>query len=343
MGKELRDQKKLRSCEADLLVVVGEEKKEYRYHSQIMAAHSNYIDTMLANPMKESQSLSLSFPDLTPAVWELMMKFLDPVHSRNFAMSDVMKVARAYDQYDFARGRQLCDSVVFDYFIKVMPEGTYDRELKPDDLDCLIDAFLLADEVNLEKAKKQGVIYFKGALQSFQGFGRSMFTEPQIGKLVPLIAKEKLMKDMTEAEILSPLFSRYVIGTCLVWENTMVIGKAVTGLELRGTGTNADGEYKRELSVFSTNELIRWDGVDRLIRIGRIKSGDWVIYGETVPERGEDGKPINGTTNKKILWKNPYSRNKPLPPESGWTAVGERFQSLSQPKIKYISRGKNYF
>lgn len=66
------ERKRLRSCEPDLLIVVGSdgEKKEYRYHSPIMASHSVYIDTMLATPMQESQSLTIKFPDLTPRLWE---------------------------------------------------------------------------------------------------------------------------------------------------------------------------------------------------------------------------------------------------------------------------------
>jgi hypothetical protein len=57
--------KRLHSAEPDLGVFIGAKKKEYRHHSQIMASFSSFIDTMLATPMRESQSLQISFPVLT--------------------------------------------------------------------------------------------------------------------------------------------------------------------------------------------------------------------------------------------------------------------------------------
>jgi hypothetical protein len=199
-------QKKLRSSEPDLLVTVGENeaKKEYRYHSQVMASHSNYIDAVLASPMKESRMLTLSFPDLTCDVWESMINFLEPAEARHLTVADAMKLAPLYDQYDFAGGRECCDHVIFELFGKIMPGGKYSMKEKPGDLNLLIDAFILADKANLENAKKRAVQYFKEALASPYGFGHLMFLESHIRKLAPLIAKEKLLFGVTKDEILNP-------------------------------------------------------------------------------------------------------------------------------------------
>jgi hypothetical protein len=135
------ERKKLRSSEPDLKITVGERENTvvHWYHSQVMATHSQYIDTMLASPMKESNTYEINFPDIEPKVWDSIMKFVsDPVAIRDMTVEDVMLVATAYDQYDFATGLQCCDRVLLDCFQKVCKYC----DDKPSDLDLLIDAFL---------------------------------------------------------------------------------------------------------------------------------------------------------------------------------------------------------
>jgi hypothetical protein len=62
------ERKKLRSSEPDLKITVGEKETSvvHWYHSPIMANHSQYIDTMLASPMKESKTYEISFPGIEP-------------------------------------------------------------------------------------------------------------------------------------------------------------------------------------------------------------------------------------------------------------------------------------
>lgn len=191
--EEEPESKKLRSSEPDLCLLIGDEAKEYRYHSQFMAMHSSYIDTMLANPMKESQSLQLSFPDLTPELWELMVKFLDPTAVRSLSIEDAMKLAPAYDKYSFESGIKICDQVLSEMFHQ--DRDKY-RDVKPSrDLDVLIDAFVLADDANLTDSCQHAEHYFRGALNSATRYGRTIFSEAQIRKLVPLIAKKRLLNN----------------------------------------------------------------------------------------------------------------------------------------------------
>jgi hypothetical protein len=66
---------------------------------------------------------------------------------------------------------------------------------------------------------------------------------------------------------------------------------------------------------------------------------DWVICGETEPEHDEDGEPDYRNIQRKILWTNPYSKNKTLPPESGWVlAVDDWANHKCEPKIVYVYR-----
>lgn len=200
------ERKKLRSCEPDLLVIVGgsgENMMEYRYHSQVMASHSMYIDTMLANPMKERQSLTINFPDLTPDLWECMVKYLDPSESLTLSIATAIKLAPTYDKYSFESGLKVCDHVLSGMFEKNREKW---RDKKPlHDLDTLIDAFFVAHEAHLSKTIKLAVVHFKNALGSARRYGRIMFTKEQIKKLVPLIVEKNLLKGSEPKEkIMNP-------------------------------------------------------------------------------------------------------------------------------------------
>jgi hypothetical protein len=115
------ERRKLKSCEPDMKITVGgavdgSDAIEYWYHASIMANHSNYIDTMLASGMKESNTYEVSFPDIPPATWESMMKFLDkPLAGRLMTVQDVMEVAPWYDKYDFPEGRELSGHILAEY------------------------------------------------------------------------------------------------------------------------------------------------------------------------------------------------------------------------------------
>ena len=56
----------------DLLVVVGsgEDEKKYRCNSVTMAIHSKYIDAMLSTAMTESQTMTITFPDISTGSWK---------------------------------------------------------------------------------------------------------------------------------------------------------------------------------------------------------------------------------------------------------------------------------
>jgi hypothetical protein len=273
--------KKIRSSEPDLVVMVGDEQKEYHYHSQVMATHSKVIDTMLSASMIESQTRRINFPDLNAKVWESMIYFLDPATSRQMTVQDALQIAAAYDQYEFRAGAECCDQVFCELFGKIMPDGHYGRDEKPDDLNQLIDAFLLADAANLKQSKKRAVQYFKGALNSVSDYGRIIFCENQIKKLVPLIVKEHLFESLrfTKDKILESRFPEHFVTSCSSWETGRMLDRAIPGLKLSGTGCKADGRFTTEsfCREFESNRSVCWGGVDLSIKISRL-TDDWVIY-----------------------------------------------------------------
>ena len=94
--------KKLKSCEPDLKTTVdgdveGSDAVDFWYHASVMATHSNYIDTMLASGMKESNTYEVSFPDIAPATWESMIKLFGQfLTGHPVLVKDVMEVAPWY-------------------------------------------------------------------------------------------------------------------------------------------------------------------------------------------------------------------------------------------------------
>lgn len=106
----------LKSCEPDLEIVVGSEKEVFHYHSAIMASYSDYIDTMLASPMRESSTMKISFPDISPTVWRKMMSFLEPGGTREVKIEDYGEILPFFDKYNFKIGIDLCDEIYSDYF-----------------------------------------------------------------------------------------------------------------------------------------------------------------------------------------------------------------------------------
>jgi len=68
----------------------------------------------------QTTTYEISFPDIEPKVWDSMMKFVsNQVASRDMRVADVMRIAKAYDQYDFATGLECCDRVLLNYLKRV--------------------------------------------------------------------------------------------------------------------------------------------------------------------------------------------------------------------------------
>lgn len=63
---------------------------------------------MLSTPMKEAETSTITFPDKSPELWDQAMDYLDsPVAARRMEVSDVLKVAKFYDKYEYRRNKAL--------------------------------------------------------------------------------------------------------------------------------------------------------------------------------------------------------------------------------------------
>ena len=340
--------KKLRSCEDDLKVVLGDgapsEDNVRWYNSAILASKSAYIDAMLATPMKESKERQITFPDITPRVWETMLTFVnDPKAARKMTMADALDVLKMYDKYQFQGGKDLCEDVMEEYFKEVREN---ENEVPPD-VDAMVEGTALAFEANLTRALEAGSDYIKARLcRSSVPYGRTMFTEEHIERLVPLLMHLKKnrcipnywLNDSLE-DMKKPDFPTRYVQMCKqhITENTLY--GFIDRIELSDTHGEPDGFYS--MSAWSYSEYVRvdgatmtWGGTEVEIVIKKTKNG-WAILRKTLPALDEHGQEDESTIVTSVCWLHPCSQNLPLPPMSGWRAVDKACHDRHTPKIKY--------
>jgi hypothetical protein len=179
--------KRLRSSEPDLQIILGSDDDVVTKwcHSPTLASKSKYIDAMLAAPMQESENRTITFPDISPEVWDNMIMFLDdPVAARRMTAKDALAVAVFYDKYEFEQGRKLCEDVMMCYFEKLdKMEKNYSLNL-----ELVIDLTVTAHQANLNNAFVEGIEYLSDKMgdSGDETYGRTMFTKEHLNRILPL-------------------------------------------------------------------------------------------------------------------------------------------------------------
>ena len=179
-SENLVKKREIKSNKSDLKIVIagGEEGEEETrwYQSATMAEHSVYIDNTIESLMTENvgKPYEIRFEDIDETTWELMMKFLDPVESRDMMAKDVLVVGEFYDRYDFPQGRKLCDKVLQEYF---MSERNNEAEM---DVEMLVDAVALAYKAHLLKSYEIGQRFVKEKLSSYKD---NSYSRPTVAAL----------------------------------------------------------------------------------------------------------------------------------------------------------------
>mmetsp|Transcript_9922 Transcript_9922/g.23496 ORF Transcript_9922/g.23496 Transcript_9922/m.23496 type:complete len:379 (-) Transcript_9922:63-1199(-) len=348
--------KRIRSSEPDLKVVIGSEDDNSGagdgerkiggndgaekqpasmvtkwYHSQALATKSKYIDTLLAAPMKESESRTITFPDITPATWELMMKFIDnPLASRTMKAKDVVKVATYYDKYEFTGWTELCDHVLEEYFTL--------SALTPN-IDFIVDAVVVAKDANLHKSFVAGMPLIRDLLSSTDvPLGRTAFTVEHMRKLAPLM--NETTDDARSRLVLGPVGEHYdlqssgfpekFVGDCSEFFAYQTFITFISSIELSGHNPynssthyhfnperDADNRYV-EYSFFQVESIsssrpvkFRFDGeIQNMFIRRRSKEEGWTIILKKA-----------STDVETVVYRVPHSGNLPLPPSNGWVSV----------------------
>lgn len=108
----------LKSSEQDLEIFVGPVGVVFWYHSQLLAVHSEYIDSILASPMAEGRSRKLNFPEISVDQWELMMSVLLEVPTPKLTPEQAKQIAPHFDKYCFLGGLKFCDQILADHLFE---------------------------------------------------------------------------------------------------------------------------------------------------------------------------------------------------------------------------------
>jgi hypothetical protein len=303
--------------------------------------------------MKESKTREISFPDISPATWESMMKFLDnPLAGRLMTVEDVMELAPWYHKYDFPKGLELSGHILTEH----VQAAAMKADHAPDNLDIFIDAILLADTFHLDEAQNAGVRWINTVvLHDYP----NIFSRDHITKLAPLFAKEEslfatvqlfIKSGVTKDNILhNPFFADLLVekfASCqkvltildLVGVPTPSDGECIMlHITVSGSGCDADGDYigrffdnRPNAVCFSTYPLRCGLWGDQATKFMIIVRDDiWVIAGYQLYQ-GEVGLE----EDEMILWKRPHSYTLMLPPRDGWVPVDELARGKN-PKLTY--------
>jgi hypothetical protein len=304
--------KKLKYSEPDLTVVVGsgDDQKTYIYHSVILAAHSDYIDTMLATPMKESETMKITFPDINPQTWEEIMEFIT---ASNLVSMSVDKAKRAlpwFDKYEFRECKAACNEI-FSHFLEKR------NFLAVANLPGVIEILGAAHEYGLSACNDSIIIKLSSVL-----FGSSWrnsllhLTRHDIILLAPLLERydtlwtfvHKILGDNLAHDkallLTNPLFPDIFLERVKTLDLERVILQVCRRIDIRG--------LELEIPEIVTLQRRQGQWVSNSTAYKIEKSEDrnrWVLY-KTAPA-AEGGTQL-------IAYAPPSDTNSALPPRAGW-------------------------
>ena len=353
------DPKRIRSSDPDLKVVIGSEAIEGKektggednegaeeqqarvvtkwYQSQTLATKSKYIDALLAAPMKERKSRTITFPDITPQIWELMMKFIDdPIASRTMKAEDVAKVAEYYDKYEFTIGTKLCDLILEEYFQALIARFDAKERSIPDpvapDVDFIVNSFVIANHANLPEAVDAGMVFILRLLRTREvPVGRTMFSQDHMKRLAPFLNEMSAFAfdgwDLADIrggqyDLKSDQFPEKFVRNCSDYFTHLTMSNFISTVELSGSLCNADGHFKKSADFFfipKDRRTIEWDGAVQNFYIRRrSKEEGWAI----IFENADHGmNPEDSLIVETVAYRVPYSGNLSLPPSKGWVSA----------------------
>mmetsp|Transcript_4114 Transcript_4114/g.9235 ORF Transcript_4114/g.9235 Transcript_4114/m.9235 type:complete len:362 (-) Transcript_4114:62-1147(-) len=349
--------KRLRSSEPDLKVVLGsgDDAATIWCHSPSLASKSKYVDAILSTPMKEKEARTTTFPDITPGIWHGMIKFLDsPIAARKMNARDALKMAVYYDKCDFEEGRALCDHLLVEYLESVV-RMEEDHSI---DINLVVNAVVVAHEANLVGAQGKGLHYVVRKITDSRSvpYGRTMFTEEHMKKLVPFLSKANLSRFGLLGRALhknwdidQPAFPQMFVSDATKMYEESLLHQCISHIQLSGTMCNADGVFikpptelmHRCYEYASDRTFDRGNGIMHFL-IKQVKHVDnddnescnWAIVARHSSINIGELKTVEEVT----CWVAPYSTNMHLPPRNGWKSSNPL--ARGNPTLKYILKDK---
>jgi hypothetical protein len=339
-----RPTKRLRSSDTDLTIIVGEgeHKKTYDYHSQIMAMHSRYVDAMLATPMKEKHSMTITFPEIDPVDWECMMAYLQPAAPPPKTTAQIVRVLPWYDKYEFQDGFRMCDSILSRLDFKVESVGN---------LAEYVRGAGAAYRHNLPETKAKCRTFCRELLRKREA--RLGLTQENICDFVPVLHEERavfqkvlgLIGPMAgnpdkDSLLANPFFPDLLLRAILSTDYEYNLEKKVTAIRVRNSGwpsvngnydraTDANGGfvYKKDnkASPFTEEFYV----AKKAATLTPENSAIWVLY-----QRELQNPEVPNVFLNKILFSSKAHPLSVLPPRGGWRPYRQGM-TQAPPIIKF--------
>ena len=319
----------IRSSDPDLTIIVGkgEQQKIYECHSPIMAMYSQYIDSMLATPMREQKTRTISFSEIDSADWESMIGYLQAGVPPQ-TLDQVCAVLPFYDKYEFQSGLAICDRMLaaFDF-----------------DVDANLDQCMVAVEMVYKYAQRFPIAKAKATAcvrTVFASHARMFCLEKEhICRLVPALREDESLWTLAVKKALNPfdtnLNSEMYLASAFLPEvlersikalaNGDALRQTRASIEVTGAGAvEANGTYVYEKQRggsywYAKRTASPSQEASHFIRRRAMRNTGlpgWIIFRARGPPRG-DGIPVP-TDDRSILYVRQMSRNVGVPPTHGW-------------------------
>jgi BTB/POZ domain len=187
----------------DATVVVG--GKEFRAHSSFLCYISGYFRGAIRSGMKESETLTFSFPDKDPAEWELFMSLMEPRSRRQVTKDNVevilmwcteLCVTRAMDEVALVLNMKIDDlnvkndAVVSPYVAKNRKKIFYKEEkttTMKSNITELLRLLSLFEKYCLNKHKEDAI----ALLDQYIETQFDAFDAVNIGRILEILREKK--------------------------------------------------------------------------------------------------------------------------------------------------------
>lgn len=331
--------KRLRSSETDLTIIIGEGEyqKTYACHRQIMAMHSQYIDTILATPMKEQLAMTLTFPEIDPCLWEDMLGYLEPCADPPSSTYEILRVLPYYDKYEFMDGIRMCD--------RWLASRLEFRVENVGSLAAYVSASGAAYKHNLPATKAKCKAFVREVFRKREA--RLGLTQDLVIDFIPVIHENEtiwhkvsaMLGPITgnpdkETILANPFFPDLLLRAIVALDHEYNLDKKITFINVRNAGIpGVNGKYQRigPTANFCRYSLEESDTLsDTCFIIKKLEphpesggSAMWVLQEQT--DEGDDDYTLFTSS------AHPLSS---LPPRGGWRA-NPGLQRAVPPILKF--------
>ncbi len=170
--------------EPDLEVVVGPNKRVYKYHALILASHSDFVDLMLSSPaaVKARENWRVEFPDVSEELWEKAISYLGP-RQKEPEIEDLLDLLSFYDKYQFHAGKQLCDELMYTHIDILDAMGRY--YFRDEVIHDVLKLVLMSFELKLPKSYEVAVKFAAERVRDVH-----FESEEELLQLLPLVEND---------------------------------------------------------------------------------------------------------------------------------------------------------